>query len=259
MSETAILTVEKPVYKYPPMSVEQIDEAMAKVSGNRDLACQVLGIPDSKLAELIDASSVLREKWNPKDQRQPVELDVTTTMSDEDLAKMVAKEDKKLRNGIEKMGGDAADVELALALRKFNGGHIERSVDMMTAGVTLNSIRMLRMLRNMEARIEKQSSLPASETIRAEEKGAPPIVEENGGFRFNVDGEPTEEEMVLSSYIALNGEYRKTVELMLKGSLVKAKIESMKKKGGSGKRGGSAGWKAKGDVKIVAQNVQVGG
>lgn len=137
---------------------------------------------------------------------------------------------ERLKAGLSAMGLNQSEVELAMSLRGLKAGEAEKAIGLMAAGISVNTLKIMGEMRKLEARIEANN------------------------FSFNEKGDPTEEAMVRESYHALLGEFRKYAELVLKGSVIQAKLEAIRQaaRGQTPKRGGRAGFIPKSRSQIPA-------
>jgi hypothetical protein len=236
------------------VSIEDIESALTRFEGDRGKASSALNMTRKRLNMAINQHRGLKAKWrkytltgpatNSTMKRLPDEVSTISReplvplnetgvlQSEAELAAQIEREDRKIQQGIIKFGGTEEDAELAVSLRSFHGRQIQSTLALTATGVSLNFVRMQKVLRKLEKRIEE------------------------GNFKENAKGEPAEEAMVYESYRALTEECRHTAELAQKASWLAAKIENLKQSNkGSGSVRGKPGFAAKGDTKIIAHNV----
>lgn len=249
------------------VSLEEIDRALVKFKGDRGKSAQFLNMERKVLNWKVNQCKWLKQRWRKyslvgpgvksvitgdappdtistvsRESPVPANPDLQLALKkEEELAAAIAREDKKVKEGLLLMGCSDDEAQLAISLRSFHGRHISKTVDMMTAGVSMNSLKVLSKLRMLEKRLEA---------------GAP-----GGEFPFakNERGDPVEERMTWEMYQNLLKEYRQMTELALKGSITLAKIDAMKREAEGGKRRGRPGFPAKGDTntQVIANNVVI--
>lgn len=241
------------------VTIADIDSALERTKGDRGRAAKMLNLETRRLNYAVNQNKALKARWRkytlrnglkekiedgaklPDASNEIAHRNIVTVepgspsalQSEVDLAAELEKEDRRIKEGLTLMGCTQEETQLAISLRGFHGRHISKTVDMMTAGLSLNALRMLGILRELESRIKA------------------------GGFSLTEKGEPAEEAMVREAYRGLLEEYRQTTQLCLNGSLIAAKIDSMKRADAKGAipKGGKPGFKPKGDTNIIAQNV----
>jgi hypothetical protein len=166
----------------------------------------------------------------------PVNATPTPLKEDLQVASAVAAEDRRIKQGLHLMGASEEEIDFAAALRRNHGKQFTSLLGMLTSGESINALKLGVELRRLEKRMQE------------------------GEFRMNEKGDPSEERMVRDSYIALKQEFRRSLETCMKGSLTQAKIESMRAEanGTSGKRV-KPGFRPKGDTntQINATNVVI--
>lgn len=247
------------------VSLEEIDRALVKFHGDRGKAAKSLNLKRITLNTKVNQCKWLKERWckyrmsgpniglnkpevpneiSTLSRESPVVVDKEAReklKTEAELAAAIAREDKKIKDGLHLMGATGEEQELAISLKSFHGRHLKTLVEMMTSGMALNSLKMLGLLRRIEGRIAAGCE-PGNELA----------------FKCNERGDPVEERLAFDEYRGLLEEFRRMNELAIKGSLTLAKIQQIKNEGGKvGGPGKKLGFKPKGEntTNIVAQNV----
>lgn len=241
--------------------IEEIHATLERYKGDRGATAEALNMDRTRLSMAINQNAMLKAKWGryqmvgpgmkavtgaqsrtpiPIGPPVPIDPNIPAALqSDAELAAFIAREDDRVKKGLTEIGLNDKEVKLAIELRNFHGRHIEKTVDMLTAGLSINSLRMLGVLRDLEKRMEEAAADP-SKFLR-DERGA-----------------PVDEAMVRTQYCALLEEYRRTCDLALRGTFMKAKIEMMAKaQQTKGKTGGRPGFKSKGEILEMAKVADV--
>lgn len=249
------------------VSLEEIDRALVRFKGDRGGASNFLNIERKVLSWKINQCKWLKQRWRkyslvgpgvksivavnePPDSIRtasrespvPANPDLQVALkNEEELAAAIAREDKKIKEGLLLMGCSDDEAQLAVSLKSFHGRHISRSLEMLNSGLAMNSLKVLSKLRQLEKRLSD---------------GAP-----GGPYPFykNERGDPVEERMAWEMYGSLLKEYRQMNELAIKGSITLAKIDAMKREAEGGKRKRGPGFPAKGDTntQVIANNVVI--
>lgn len=224
---------------------KKVAEVMEKHRGERAVAAQELGISIPQLTGMIGGNPALLGRWKRRVIKRSQLVDAIQIGADllsreplaqamgedtpdkllpnpEDmkLALQVQKEDKSLREMIKKMGANDQEANLSISFAAFRDRHVQSTLAMTVAGVSLNFQRMLDVLRGLEARLKKAVT------------GEKP-------FSMNDHGEPCEEQMVLEAYRSIAEECRRTADFVWRGQIAKAKVEAMIRLGMNATRRGT--------------------
>lgn len=146
------------------------------------------------------------------------------------VAASMAKEDERIRQGLVKLGGTPQEAELSVDFAAFQARHLAAMVGLTSSGVALNFQRELGVMRDLEGKLRE-------------------------GFD---KGQAYEEmDILLRHYTDLAEESRKTAEMCQRTSILLAKIEAQKQAAAANgqKVRAKPGFKPKGDVNVIAQNV----
>lgn len=236
----------------PPTNeaVKRIDAVLTKHGGNRTRAAEELGVSTAQLKNKIWYDAYLRGKWKlPKHSsrfkrstifEKPVvvapgttEVQVMETASvaversnEEIIESRLEKQDAKLRYALKRVGLNTMEVIEAMAAQQLHANHFASTVDIATANIAINVMKLPPVLRVLEARLMKALEIPEVyiDCSRAKEIEAA-LADEDRQLKLT-----DYTKMLVSAYTDLLEEARKTGEMVLHGSVIKARLSEMAKR-----------------------------
>lgn len=148
----------------------QLDEAMTAAGGDRTKASVILGITKKSLTWQIRKHPVLMQKWvtkqNPAEhvisspvaealisRESPVRIPLPVSEKEVDLIVNLAKEDEKFRNDMAGLRLNEEEMDMALSLERFQGRHFAKTVDLITGGMSVTSLRLMSMIEKLVKRL----------------------------------------------------------------------------------------------------------
>jgi hypothetical protein len=136
------------------LTTGQLHKALELSNGKYSDAAKLLGVTTDDLKTRVHGSPELKRRWahkkGEKEAAAPSEgvainrpLSVVRVpdnpeglLSPEEMAKLLEKEDKLVREGLEAIGLRGEAQQLAVALHKFHGAHYKTSLEMLGGGMT---------------------------------------------------------------------------------------------------------------------------
>jgi len=148
-----------------------------------------------------------------------------------------AREQRNVGKAFQEMGGNPELLDRAISLRSFSGRHVKSVLGLVMAGLAVNSDRLLQEIGRLQKRLDA------------------------GGFKYNEKGDPSEEALVLNSFLNYCKEHRQGAETAQKTLLMLAKIEALQRVGHQrpppGHRPERYGCTPKAEMIIKAKNVMI--
>lgn len=164
-----------------PTPTQLLDDALTAARGDFKLAASMVGMTVGQLNRTIRKNEVLFLKWirtEPGSKYEPevqlpTDLDVvkrdvwatppptpspaekaTMSLRDRIFAGMMTEEEAKLKAGLETMGLNEKEQELAMSLQAFHGSQFRSSMEIIGAGVTRMAIKYQTLLEGSMARLD---------------------------------------------------------------------------------------------------------
>lgn len=153
------------------LQFRQYDEALTAAGGDRQKAAAILGIPRKTLKEQLQTNAILKEKWIEKRDRtpdrgvappvvealisreSPARSPVPVSEKELDLIVNLAEEDKKFKNDMKGLRLNEEEMDMALSLQRFQGRHFAKTVDLITGGMSVTSLRLMSMIEKLVKRL----------------------------------------------------------------------------------------------------------
>lgn len=238
-------------------SVAKIDEALTQTKGNRAEAAALLDMTFAQLKNKIWYTPSLRNKWKgqakvPFGARKRFERAVVkaisvdtpaTVMTEANPNKMsvtpaevvqnkVDQSNIKLRFALSKLGLNRKELLDAMASEQLQINHYASSVDICAAHTTINSIKIQGMLRLMEGPLTNILKLtnPERKMGESDEDYLSRCVE---GMTKQINVSDHLKSLMVS-YKDLLKESRETAEMVMHGSVIKARLNEMAKRANVG-------------------------
>lgn len=208
--------------------VELIDEAMEVADGRVVGAAELLRWNPDLLRQRIIDNQALSVKWSPRMKKGLKPPDDRTTLGssefaipklpsieemplkDGEVAMLMAREQQKLRVGLERMGLNEKEQELALSLQAFHNTQFRSSMEIIGASVTRMSVKYQTLL---EATMERLNFVRT--------KLAEPDIQKGGEARYVW---VVEEKNLMADCIAIGDQLRKIMEVAHRGAMMMALI-----------------------------------
>lgn len=140
----------------------RINAALEKHNGDRRAAAAELGMEYEALKNAIHNCGDLKLRWS-KDglnltAQPPTEVETLHRAPPpdviEEVAKSLIKEDQLLSDGLSKLGLTEHEQSLAMELQEFNRQQFSRSLDITSAGVTRQSLKIMTQLDAIGERLK---------------------------------------------------------------------------------------------------------
>lgn len=151
---------------------------MEQCQGVVSRAARVLGITGPDLKQKINGNKNLSLRWQRKHKTPPIPVDYTDInraaptlptapseaiaplIAEDAMARLIEKEDRLVRSGLENIGISGEDLDLAVNLQKFHRAHFRNVVDLLGGGIARQFIEMMIEVKNITSVIndpDKQS------------------------------------------------------------------------------------------------------
>lgn len=238
--------------------ITRVDETLTQFGGNRSLTAQALGVPLSRVNNMIYNNLALAAKWRqrvpaaptkpdplrarpditldaeddapPPPMPRPAAMPAGVSKADEQLANMHAQIDTKLQKlGWEGLGITGDTAQLMESMERFVGGKILRTIDAAHGGMMFGFAQTAKRLDYLAKKLDEAE------------------VKEN----------PEMEAMYHKQFMECSDQMRKFNAEATKAAHVRALIDEKARDVASKKRGKKPGWNRTQKVKPMAPPVNV--
>lgn len=145
IEDTQKREVRKPI---TPEVIEQLNRALEATEGSPTAAAKVLGVPATRVYNIINHSPVLKARWG-KGVEQPIvdvvdrpELPVAVPPANQ-MAVSLTNQEKKLDRGLSKLGFSREEVTAISEIEEFAGSHFQSTLKILHGGMVKSSVRLL--------------------------------------------------------------------------------------------------------------------
>ncbi len=152
----------------------QTSQALLDANGNFSAAAAALGLSTERLHELVNADTALRLRWKDA-PKAPPSTSIINRPDDVAIAEAMAREEKKLKEGVDGLGLSPRARDLAIACQKFQRHNFSQVIQITGGGITKAFLEALEEVEKINHRLEnldvKEEQVVAYESILREDRG----------------------------------------------------------------------------------------